>query len=280
MSKQILVTGGTGKTGSRVVDQLREKGMSPRITSRSPKGADAVRFEWQDPTSFEAAFSDIKAVYLVAPTDTFDSIGAMQPALEFAREAGVVRFILLSASSLVEGGPMMGAVHTWLRSNAPEWAVLRPSWFMQNFSEGQHLAPIRDNSAIYSATQDGRIGFIDAQDIANCATTLLMAPEINNTDYVLTGPQSNSYDEVAKFFSQHLERRVKHMRLSVDSIAKQFSSLGFPEDYATTLAAMDEAIASGSENRTTDCVRAITGREPNSLDAFVRSHRECWLPGV
>lgn len=280
MSKHILVTGGTGKTGSRIVDQLRAKSILPRIASRNAKGADFVRFQWQDPTSFKAAFSDIKAVYLVAPTDTFDSIGAMQPALEFAREVGIVRFILLSASSLDEGGPMMGAVHAWLRGNAPEWAVLRPSWFMQNFSEGQHLAPIRDNSAIFSATQGGRIGFIDAEDIASCAATLLLAPEIENTEHILTGPRSNSYDEVAEVFSRHLERRVNHMRLSVSGITKRFISLGFPEDYATMLAAMDETIASGSENRTTDTVRELTGQEPCSLDAFVRNHRECWLSGA
>lgn len=280
MSKHILVTGGTGKTGSRVVVQLRANGISPRIASRNRKAAATVRFQWQDPTSFKAAFHEIEAVYLVAPTDTFDSIGAMQPALEFARKAGVVRFILLSASSLGEGGPMMGAVHAWLRANTPEWAVLRPSWFMQNFSEGQHLAPIRDDSAIYSATQDGRVGFIDVEDIARCAATLLVAPEIENTDYILTGPQAQSYDDVAGIFSHQLGRGVTHKRLSVAGIAKRFSSLGFPEEYATTLAAMDGAIASGSERDTTDAVRVITGRAPGSLDAFVRRHRDCWLPKI
>lgn len=276
MNKQILVTGGTGKTGSRVAEQLRKKGISPRIGSRTPKGAGAVRFQWQDPMSFEAAFRDIEAVYLVAPTDTFDSIGAMQPALECARKAGVMRFILLSASSLDEGGPMMGAVHAWLRTNAPEWAVLRPSWFMQNFSEGQHLTPIRDDSAIYSATQDGRIGFIDAEDIARCAATLLVAPEIENTDHILTGPEALSYGDVVEILSRELNRNIDHKRLSVEGIARRFADLGFPTEYATTLASMDETIASGSEDHTTTSVRSITGRKPNSISAFVRSHREFW----
>jgi ergot alkaloid biosynthesis protein len=278
MFKNILVTGGTGKTGRHVVEQLHAKGISPRIATRNPMTTDAVRFQWQDPTSFEDAFLGIEAVYLVAPTDTFDSIGAMQPALEHARKAGVVRFVLLSASSLDEGGPMMGAVHAWLRVNAPECAVLRPSWFMQNFSEGQHLAPIRDDSAIYSATQDGRVGFIDAEDIANCASTLLIAQEIENTDHILTGPEELSYDDVAKVFSRELDRNISHKRLTVDGIASRFTDLGFPLDYATTLATMDETIASGSEARTTDNVRSITGRKPNTIEAFIHRHHEVWAP--
>jgi hypothetical protein len=43
----------------------------------------------------------------------------------------------------------MEQVHRRLQQNAPQWAALRPSWFMQNFSEGQHLASIRDEDAIF-----------------------------------------------------------------------------------------------------------------------------------
>ncbi|HEV2604757.1 MAG TPA: ergot alkaloid biosynthesis protein, partial [Microvirga sp.] len=74
-------------------------------------------------------------------------------------------------SQFVPGDPMMGEVHAWLATNAPEWAVLRPSWFMQNFSEGPHGRTIREESAIYSATDTGRVGFISADDIAEVGMT-------------------------------------------------------------------------------------------------------------
>lgn len=276
MPERILVTGGTGKTGRRVVERLRAKGLMPRIATRSPGDASSVQFRWQDPSTFDGAFRGIEAVYLVAPTDTFDSIGAMQPGLEAARRAGVSRFVLLSASSLEEGGPMMGAIHTWLRANVPEWTVLRPSWFMQNFSEGQHLASIRDDSTIFTAAQDGRIGFIDAQDIASCAATLLTSPEIENTDHIITGPQAISYASVAKAFSLHLGRGIDHKRLTTVGIVEHFVKSGLPDDYARTLAAMDAAIAAGSEDRTTDTVRKITGHAPANFDEFVRRNSTIW----
>lgn len=182
MRDQILITGGTGKTGSRVAHSLRERGIEPRLASRSPKGAASVRFDWRDTATFPVALADVRAVYLVAPTDTAEPLDAMRPFLEQAIGSGVDRFVLLSASSLEEGGPMMGAVHAFLKRHALHWAVLRPTWFMQNFSEGPHLPTIRDEGAIYSATGDGRVPFIDAGDIADVATQALVDPLFPNRD--------------------------------------------------------------------------------------------------
>ena len=147
---------------------------------------------------------------------------------------------------------------------------------MQNFSEGQHLAPILEDSAIYTATQDGCIGFIDAEDIASCAATLLTAPRVENTDYILTGPEAISYDAVAEIFARRLGRAVKHKRLTQEAIAQRFLDLGFPKSYAKTLAAMDDAIVGGSEDRMTGEVRALTGREPISVDTFVERNVNIW----
>ncbi|MDP5220560.1 ergot alkaloid biosynthesis protein [Ruegeria sp. 2205SS24-7] len=276
MANSILVTGGTGKTGSRVVGQLKAKGVSPRVGTRSPKGENDARFDWKDPSTFDAAFKGVRAVYLIAPTDTVDSLGGMQPGLEAALAAGVQRFVLLSGSSLEEGGPMMGAVHAWLRSNALEWAVLRPAWFMQNFSELHHRDPIRDEAAIYTATDDGRIGFIDAGDIAACAAALLVADTVENTDYILTGPEAISYDVVAETLTNQLGRQISHNRLTIDGLAERHQGLGLPEEYARSLAAMDGAIAAGSEDRVTGNVQKLTGKVPTSIAEFVQQNLEAW----
>ncbi|WP_372572634.1 ergot alkaloid biosynthesis protein [Ruegeria jejuensis] len=276
MANSILVTGGTGKTGSRVVKQLRAKGLAPRVGTRAPQSEDEARFDWKDTSTFSDAFEGVRAVYLVAPTDTVDSLGAMQSGLEVALDSGVTRFVLLSASSLEEGGPMMGAVHAWLRSNAPEWAVLRPTWFMQNFSELHHRDPIRDESAIYTATDDGRIGFIDAGDIAACATALLVTPAIKNTDYILTGPEAIAYDVVAETLSSQLRRQIIHHRLTVDELAERHQSHGLPAEYAKSLAAMDGAIAGGSEDRVTSNVLKLTEALPTSIDQFVQQNLDAW----
>ena len=272
---QITITGGNGKTGKRLAEQLRGRGLQARIASRSARGASAVRFDWHDAATFAGALNGTSALYLVAPTDSADALGAMRTFLEMALQRGVEKLVLLSASSLEAGGPMMGAVHEFLRDNAPHWFVLRPTWFMQNFSEGPHQITIRDENAIYSATQKGRVPFIHAGDIAAVAATALTS-DLPNRDAVLTGPQTLSYDEVAAILSEVTGRSIVHQRLSEAQLAQRYRDQGLPADYAPILAAMDTAIAGGSEDRVTAEVQTLTGHAPNDFRSFARAAHANW----
>jgi ergot alkaloid biosynthesis protein len=276
MRDRILITGGTGKTGRRVAESLRRQNLRTLVASRSAKGPGAVHFDWSDTTTFNGALDGISAIYLVAPSNVAEPLAAMMPFLEHALESGVERFVLLSASSLEEGGPMMGAVHAWLDRHAPRWVVLRPTWFMQNFSEQQHLPTILEEGAIYSATGDGRVGFIDAEDIAATAAQALTAPDFPNGDVILTGPETLSYDDVAALVSSACGRRVRHHRLTEQELADRFQAGGMAANYAHVLAAMDTAISWGAEDRLTDGVWRATGRAPSRFMDFAARAAACW----
>jgi len=275
MVDRVLVTGGTGKTGSLVARRLAARGVEARIATRKATSSEQVRFDWGDVTSHRSALDGVDAVYLVAPTDRTDHLPVMLPLLEQALEQGVTQLVLLSASSLQEGGPMMGEVHAWLRANAPRWVVLRPSWFMQNFVT-QHLPSIVDEGCIYSATQGGRIPFIDAADIAEVAVHALVDPTFRSGERVLTGPEAISYDEVADRITAVAQRPIRHCRLTVEELARRFAGFGIPERYSQTLARMDDAISRGSEDRTTTEVEEVTGRKPTRLTDFLAANREAF----
>lgn len=277
MVDRVLVTGGTGKTGSLVAQLLAARGVEARIATRNATAPEQVRFEWSDKASFHAALDGVGAVYLVAPTDRTDHLSVMRPLLEQAVEQGVAQLVLLSASSLHEGAPMMGEVHAWLRAHAPRWVVLRPSWFMQNFVT-QHLRSILHEGCIYSATQDGRTPFIDAADIAAMAVEALVGATFASGERVLTGPEALSYDEVAARITAVAQRPVRHCRLSVEELARRLAGFGIPEHYAAALARMDDAISQGSEDRITTEVEQGTGRKPTKLADFLAANREAFLP--
>ena len=268
MVDRVLVTGGTGKTGALVAQQLTARGVEPRIATRNATMPEQVRFEWGDVASHRTALDGVDAIYLVAPTDRTDHLTVMRPLLEQAVAQGVAQLVLLSASSVDEGGPMMGEVHAWLRANAPHWVVLRPSWFMQNFSEHQHVETIRTEGRIYSATQDGRVPFIDAGDIAAVAVEALLGDDFGNGDLILTGPETLSYDEVARLISASSGRPVAHHRLTLQELTSRFEAIGIPAEFAQALAGMDGAIAHGAEDRVTDTVEAVTGRRPKTFAEF------------
>lgn len=272
MVEQVLVTGGTGKTGRLVAQQLAEIGVRPRIASRRPAGANQVRFDWNDHATFEAALSGTQGVYLVAPTDRTDHLSEMLPFLKLAVQRVPGRLVLLSASSVELGAPLMGEVHAWLQDHAPSWSALRPSWFMQNFVTERLPSILRDQE-ITSATGDGRVPFIDAWDIAAVAVAALTQPDINSREHLLTGPEALGYDDVAAQMSEVIGRPIRHRKLSTSELAQLYVGIGLPEDYAPILAGMDEAIASGSEDRVTNEVVQMTGRPPRSFRSFLEANR-------
>lgn len=281
MPDVILVTGGTGTTGRRILARLAARGLRYRAATRNPASENQIRFDWSDETTFEAALDCVGSIYLIAPSGVAEPLPVMIPFMKQAMRRGVRRFVLLSASSLDADGPMMGTVHAWLRDHAPEWVVLRPTWFMQNFSEGQLLAPIRDEGAIYTATGNGRIGFIDAEDIAAVAIEALTQQEFPSGDMILTGPAALSYDDVASTLSGVLDHTVRHHHLCVDELAaRHMTHSSLPEAYAQTLAAMDADISAGSEDRVTDAVARITGRSPRALSEFVTTNRSVWHASI
>lgn len=273
MPDRVLVTGGTGKTGRLVAELLTDQGVEARIATRHPSSADQIRFDWDDATTHSPALDGVTSVYLVAPTDRMEHLPAMRPFLEQAGVRVPGRLVLLSASSLDEGGPMMGAVHGWLHVHAPRWTVLRPSWFMQNFTT-QHLHSIVNEGCVYSATENGRVPFIHAADIAAVAVAALIDPAFVSRDHVLTGPDAMTYDEVADAITAAIDRPVRHYRLSLDELAARYVNFGIPANFAPTLADMDRAIANGSEDRITTEVEQIIGRKANTFSGFLATQRD------
>ncbi|MGW6979901.1 NmrA family NAD(P)-binding protein [Streptomyces sp. NPDC054932] len=266
----VLVIGATGTTGSRTTAQLIAAGHRVRAAGRRATplhGAEPVRFDWYDPTTFGAALDGVDRVYLVPPIGDPDPSAVMLPFLRQARAAGVRRAVLLSSSAIPEGGPAVGVVHRALPGLFDQWAVLRPSWFMQNFTGTHaHADSIRTEGAIRTAAGTGRVGFVDADDIAAVAVHALTDDRAPNTDLVLTGPEALSHDDVAAIVTRVTGRAVVHHHLTHEEMCDRLAAV-IPPEFAAMLASMDRAIAEGAEDRTTDTVRRLTGRPANPFRA-------------
>ncbi|MFF1282910.1 NAD(P)H-binding protein [Streptomyces sp. NPDC058299] len=270
-----LVIGATGTTGSRVTALLTAAGHHVKAASRhaSPvpgtepvPGAQPVSFDWRVSDTHAAA---LDGVYLVPSPGDPDPAAIMLPFLRQARTAGVRRAVLLSSSAVPEGGPAVGAVHRALPALFDEWAVLRPSWFMQNFTGTHpHAVSMHEEGAIRTATGSGRVGFIDAGDIAAVAVHALTDAHAPDTGLLLTGPEALGYDSITAIVTEATGRPVVHRRLSYEEMSDRLTAL-MPPEFATMLAGMDRAIAEGAEDRVTDTVQRVTGRPPRTFRAFL-----------
>jgi len=124
-----ITLGGTGKTGRRVVERLKARGVPVRIGSRSAE----LPFEWQDQTTWAPVLQNVAAVYItyypdLAVPGAADTIRAF---VDQAVQSGVRRLVLLSGRGEEEAQRCERIV----QDAGAEWTILRSSWFSQNFSE-------------------------------------------------------------------------------------------------------------------------------------------------
>jgi uncharacterized protein YbjT (DUF2867 family) len=265
----VLVLGSTGTTGRRVVAGLRAEGVPVRAASRTPRpaadpGVEAVRFDWDDPAGHDAALAGARAVYLLGPLVSTAPDEEVLPFVDRALTAGVRRVVLLSGSPFEAGDPGLGRVHAELAASGAEWAVLRPTWFAQNLLDPTHHVggAVLAGDDVVTATGRGRVGFVDAGDIAAVAVRALLDPVSHDTDHLITGPEALSYDDVAARLSVATGRTVRHRAVSPEEATAHMVTAGMPEAYATALAAMETRIAAGAEDRLSDAVLRVTGRAP------------------
>lgn len=268
----VLVAGGTGRVGRRIVERLQAYGFAVRAASRSTWPP----FSWSDSSTWDAALEGVTDVCInPPPADDFSQ--EINAFAHMAIERGVRRIVLIGLSPVSKGGMGPGQIHQWLDENADDWAVLRLTLLMENFDAGQHQAPIRDEDAIYTAAEDGRVSFVSAVDVADCVVGLMNSPEPLNRDFILTGPEAITFDAVAAHISEAVGRKITHKRISVEEVAARWQNLGMNPELAHFMGIMDLKIIDGDEERVTDDVQQLTGRPATNFRTFAQASRTAWM---
>jgi uncharacterized protein YbjT (DUF2867 family) len=91
--KPILVLGGTGKTGRRVVERLTTRGIPTRIGSRSSQPP----FDWGDQSTWAPVLQGVRAAYIPNPDLVVpDAPEVARAFAELAIEHDVTRLVLLT----------------------------------------------------------------------------------------------------------------------------------------------------------------------------------------
>ncbi|KAK3949283.1 hypothetical protein QBC32DRAFT_40432 [Pseudoneurospora amorphoporcata] len=232
-------------------------------------------------TSFLAASSDEQQQRAPSPSPSQQASLLMQ-FIDYARlKHGTRRFVLQSASAMEPGGFAMGRVHAHLRElgqrGEAEWAVLRPTWCQQDFEQPCHVKSIKDENKLYSATNEGKIPWVSADDIAAVAVQALTMEDAPNTEYLVLGPELLGYDDIANTLSSVLGRKIVHVDLSSSALERRHQSFGCSEEHSRLMSSLDTAIKYGSENRTNDVVLSMTGNKPKSFREYAESAKEIWV---
>lgn len=221
----ILILGGTGRIGRRVVERLRDRQVNVRIGSRNSTPA----FDWEDPDTWADAFAGVSAAFLVySPEIELPGAAAAIAAVSrVAVDAGVQRIVLLSARGQDEAVRAEEAI-----AELPiEWTVVAPSSFNQNFDEGVFLDPIREG-VLALPFGDNTDPFLDVNDIAEVVTAALTEPGHVGERYELTGPELLTFAEAVAEISRCTGRELRYQPITTQEWADGMAAEGAPREFA------------------------------------------------
>lgn len=274
---KLLITGGTGTVGTRVIEQLagrdgvRALAHSDRSAERlAAAGVEVVRGSLGDPAALSAALEGVERLFLLSPYSREQ--GEQELGAIAAAEAAGVRHVV-KLSSLLEGwdvAVMRGhrEATAALRASAMGRSVLQPDNFMDN--ELGALDGLRAG-AVVAPTGSARLAFVDARDIAAIAVAELTAPDPVGGDLVITGPEALSYAAYAERLGEVLGHPVAHVSPPAADFAAALRGFGLPAFVADDLTEMFTAMAdAGATHPVTDTVGRVTGQPPRDARTWAQ----------
>ncbi len=210
-------------------------------------------------------------MYVVRPdrADAPELIGAFLEAVP--RGAAVV---LLSERAADQVGPAGWAVRAEraVRGSGRRWTVLRPSWFMQVFTDPRFYRDLLvDSGELPFASGSANVAWIDARDIAAVAERALLDGGHAGQVHELSGPDSLSLPRTADLLSQALGRPVVHREVTVDEAVA--GTEGFERELSVLTF---ERVRAGVFAGVTDAVEQVTGRPAGTLADFLADAAPAW----
>ena len=150
MSEKILVIGSTGNVGTHLVQLLAEEGQAVKAATRQPQNypvrmkVEAVKFEYEDSSSYAPALEGVDRVFLLAKTTDPEPQNTLNPFIDAAVKAGVRHVVLMTAKGAEQSEDAgLRKVEKHLIASGLAYTILRPSWFMQNFYPGFCIRVLR-----------------------------------------------------------------------------------------------------------------------------------------
>ena len=265
MKDNILVIGGTGKTGRLVAGNLKSLGHNVRVAGRTTIPA----FDWGNPQTYDGALKDMDRAYIVYYPDLAvpGAKEAIQTLTDKALKAGLDKVVLLSGKGEAEAE----ACEEIVANSGLNYTLVRASWFNQNFSEGAFRDYVL-TGRLALPMPEARIPYTDTRDIADVVTKVLLDNAFNRKTVTVTGPEKLTFAAVAKLLSKHLGRNVEYQSISMEAFRTGLAEAGLPDNVIWLLTYLFTEVLGHSENQTvSNDVEKILKRKPVTFEEFVKN---------
>ncbi len=299
MSHPILVTGAAGgqqgSTGRIIAALLLEQGLAVRafvhkLDARSndlrQKGAEIIEGDLLNPASVQAAMKDVKRAYFTYPV----ADGLLEATTIFAtsaRDAGVELVVNNSqfqgtpdnpSSRDLQGAPSFRNLQHRLADRIFDWAqigavhIQAPPYY-ENVRALVSRSVAEHNAAFLPwGDGDAVIPLAGAEDVARVAATLLAASNARSEKVYPLVSETLTVRQIVETLGRAIGRPVRYVPITDEQWADAVKERINPHAL-DHLAHLWQYFRSSKEPRqTTNAIREVTGRNPQSLEEFFRAN--------
>lgn len=269
---KILVTGATGKLGSKVVESLL-KSIPARelaVSVRNPEKAEGLRSrgvevrhgDFDHPETLENAFKGIDRLLIIsADGDNETRIRQHTNAVRAAEHAGVKFIAYTSLANATESKNIMAPPHVAteaaiIKTGIP-YSFLRNNWYLEN--EIGSIQGAMAGAPWVTSAGEGKVGWALQQDYADAAAAVLVGSGHENTVYELSGPLLTQ-EELASALGNVLGKEVPVQQVSDEKYAEIMKGLGLPDFVIPIVVGIQESIRNGSLEVESNDFEKVLGR--------------------
>lgn len=272
-----LVTGATGKLGSKIVDVLLKSVPASElaVSVRNPEKAEALKAKGVDvrhgdfdkPETLDEAFKGVERLLIIsADGDNDTRIRQHANAVDAAERAGVSFIAYTSLADATESQNLMAPPHVEtegaIERTGISHAFLRNNWYLEN--ELGSIQGVLAGAPWVTAARDGKVGWALQDDYAEAAANVLMADDFEQDIFELSGPL-HTQAELVEALSDVLGREVAFQEVSLDAYADVMRGAGVPEGAIPIVVGIQDSIRNGSLEVESNDFELVLGRPVTPL---------------
>ncbi|WP_394578608.1 SDR family oxidoreductase [Cytobacillus firmus] len=255
---RLLVTGATGKLGSKIVDALLKTVPANQlaVSVRNPEKAEGIKTrgvevrqgDFDRPETLDTAFKGIDRLLIIsADGDNETRIRQHTNAVAASERAGVKFIVYTSIADARESKNMLAPTHkateeAILKTGIP-YSFLRNNWYLEN--ESSSIQGVLAGAPWVTSAGTGKVGWALQQDYAEAAAAVLAGNGHENTIYELSG-KLFTQEEFASALGAVLGKEVPVHQVDDTSYAEAIKGAGVPEFLIPFLVGIQKDIREGT----------------------------------
>lgn len=268
----MLVTGATGKLGSKIVEALlnvvpvNQLAVSVRNPEKAEglqaRGVDVRKGDFDYPETLDAAFAGVDRLLVIsADGDNETRIRQHANAIAAAERAGVKFIAYTSIANAKESENLLAPTHkateeAILKTGIP-YSFLRNNWYLEN--EIPSIQGVLAGAPWVTSAGNGKVGWALQQDYAEAAVAVLTGNGHENTIYELSG-NLLTQEEFVSALGNILGKEVPVQQVDDNTYADIMKGAGVPDFLIPFLVEIQTGIRKGTLEVESNDFQKLLGR--------------------